>query len=382
MRLFFLQFPKTPYFCFAVAGRGLTERNGAIRQLPPCCGCFHTQGKGVHPTPSFYFTEKRGVNMLIPMLSIHPSRITAYYYSLEHKRGDVKPLLTGSQVRERQNGLLSNQARKRLYQAITALCAITPWHTVYSKKDGKSYRHKLSFITLTLPAHHGMSDKDVNQKILKKFLDNWNKRSPKLLYVWKAEVTDRGTLHYHITCNTYIHYAELRKRWNTQLYKAGVIPKNDIESNNSTDVHSVNKMRNIAAYLTSYITKKDLYTKVLKRWLNRYKQQLSNQTNTHVQLPRNYYKHIKRKPQCQLWSCSKPLLNTKMSDCYQGSEIERELNNNATWCGRMVTTDYFSTCYIKANEWQQSNHIKKAWNQFMTERIRNDKGNRKVYKSF
>lgn len=320
--------------------------------------------------------------MLIPMLSIHPSRITAYYYSTERYSGDVKPRFTGSQVRERHNGLLSNPARKRLYQAITALCAITPWQTVYSKKDGKSYRHKLSFITLTLPANHTLSDKEVNQKVLKKFLDNWNKRSPKLLYIWKAEVTDKGTLHYHITCNTYIHYAELRKRWNTQLYKAGLIEKDRIENNNSTDVHSVNKMRNIAAYLTSYITKKDLYTKPLKRWLKRYKKELSNQTNTHIQLPRNYYKHIKRKPNCQLWSCSKPLLNTKLSDCYQQTDVERELNNNIEWCGRMVTTDYFSTCYIKADEWQKSNAIRKEWNRFMTKRIREDKGNSKVYKQF
>ena len=320
--------------------------------------------------------------MLIPMLSIHPSRITAYFYNTERRSGDVKPHITGAEVRQRSNGLLSHAARKRLYEAIVALTSISQWKTVYSKKDNKHYRFKLNFITLTFPDKVTLTDKELTQKVLKKFLDNWYHRSPKLLYIWKAEVTDRGTLHYHITTNQYIHYLELRKKWNKCLNGAGIIDKDSIETNNSTDVHSVKKVRNLAAYLTAYITKKDVYTKTLKRWLRIYKNAITDKNLECFNLPKNYFKHIKRKPNCQLWSCSKPLLNTKLSDCFQSSEVENELNRNDVWCERMVIADYFSTCYVKVEEWEKSKYIRREWNRFMTDKIRRDKDNPKMYSKF
>lgn len=320
--------------------------------------------------------------MLIPMLSIHPNRITSYFYSTDRCHGDVRPKLQGREVRQHSNGLLSNAAKKRLQNSIVALCSISHWHTVYSKADQKSYRHKLSFITLTLPSTTTMTDNEVKQRILSKFLEAWNKRSPKLLYVWKAEVTDRGTIHFHLTCNTFIHYRELRTRWNKMLYKEGLIDKDRIEPNNSTDVHAIKNIHNIAAYLTSYVAKKDLYTKVLRRWFSIYKVQIQNQAISEIKLPRNYYQHLKRKVNGTIWGCSKALLNTKLSDCFEHTNVSMELSQNKVWCGRMVVADYFSTCYIKPNEWKQSTAIRKAWNEFMTEKIRGEKNNQKMYQKF
>lgn len=317
--------------------------------------------------------------MLIPMLSIHPSRITAYMQSTERYHGVVIQKRVGAEMREYTNGQLSRAARKRLYEAITALCAISNWKTVYSKRDERYYRFKLSFITLTLPINHSLTDKEATQLLLSKFLEAWNRRSVKILYVWKAEVTDNGTIHYHITTNTYIHYQELRERWNKMLCKKGIIDKDRIATNNSTDVHSVKKMRNIAAYLTSYVTKKDLYKKALKRWLKIWRRQLADPNRTEVILPKNYFKNIKRKIECQLWGCSKVLLKTKLSDCFEGTELERELNNNEVLCGRMIVTDYFSTCYVKADEWANTKEIKRAWNKMMTERLKEEKKNNKVH---
>lgn len=318
--------------------------------------------------------------MGVPYISIHPTRITSYWVPDQRVSGVHRPTLTGAQVKERHNGLISAAQKKRLYEAITALVAISQYKTVYSQEEQKSYRFKLNFITLTLPDSCEVEDKIIVKKCLKRFLDAWNKRSPSLLYVWKAECTDRGTLHFHLTTNQFIHYHKLRTKWNKALAKEGIISKADVEKNNSTDVHSVKKIRNIAAYLTAYVCKKDVYSKPLKRWFKLYGKELSNQNRKEVLLPRNYFARLKRKPECSLWSASKALLRTKLNGCYSGTEIERELETTQEWIDRAVTSEYFTTSFIKTEEWLKSKHIRLEWNRWMTERIRADKGYQDIYR--
>lgn len=319
--------------------------------------------------------------MGVPYLSIHPTRITSYWVADNRVSCVHRPLITGKEVRQRHNGLISKAQRKRLHEAITALTAIAQWKTVYSKEKGKYFRFKLNFITLTLPATCKIEDKVIVKKCLKRFLDAWNKRSATLLYIWKAETTDSGTLHFHLTTNCYIHYQELRKKWNKCLHKEGIISKEDVVNNNSTDVHSIKNIKNIAAYLTAYMLKKDTDTKVLRRWKSVYKNALSSDERSVIELPKNYYKRLKRKPECTLWSCSKSLLKTKLTGCYSGTDIERELESTQEWIDRAITSDYFTTSFIKAEEWQRSKHIRIEWNRFMSQRIREEKGNQDIYRN-
>lgn len=318
--------------------------------------------------------------MGVPYLSIHPTRITSYWVADSRVSGVHRPILTGAGVRQRHNGLISAAQKKRLHEAITALVAISQYKTVYSVEEQKSYRFKLNFITLTLPDSCEVEDRVIVKRCLKRFLDAWNKRSPSLLYVWKAECTDKGTLHFHLTTNQFIHYNKLRIKWNKALAKEGIISKADVEKNNSTDVHSVKNIKNIAAYLTAYVCKKDVHSRVLKRWLRIYNRQLADQNRIEVLLPRNYFARLKRKPECSLWSASKPLLRTKLNGCYSGTEIERELETTQEWIDRAVSSDYFTTSFIKMDEWQKSTHIRLEWNKFMTERIRADKGYQDIYR--
>jgi hypothetical protein len=294
-------------------------------------------------------------------------------------RNSYTQKFTGSEVRAQLNGTLSFGQRKRLREAVQALSAIAQWKTLYCKEEGKHYRFKLNLITLTIPSSCKLSDREIIKKCLTPFLKNLTRDNKKLLSIWKAEVTDAGTLHFHITSNIFIHYTKLRLRWNKQLYKAGILEKERIETANSTDVHAVKKVRNLSAYLCAYISKKDLYTKVLHRYFRRYKKQLTNSVTPVFRLPKNYFRHIKRKPQCQLWSCSRALQQTKMSDCYVGTEIEREFFSNKEWELRAVQSDYFLTCYINAGEWRQSMHIRAAWNRFMSSRMREERDNPDIY---
>jgi hypothetical protein len=80
-------------------------------------------------------------------------------------------------------------------------------------------------------------------------------------YVWKAELTKAGTLHYHLTINRFVVYTELKETWNRLLDKAGLLEnfyaKYGHRQPNSIDIHAVKNVRDIEAYLVKYIVKGD-----------------------------------------------------------------------------------------------------------------------------
>lgn len=244
-------------------------------------------------------------------ISIRPDCLclySQYVGDVRHKRVQA---VTGSDVRKRQS-VMSNAAIKRLKNAINILTYTATYKTVWVKASNSYFRYKINFITLTLPSKQQHSDKDIN-KLLSMFLENWSKRRKGLLYVWKAEVQDNGNIHYHITSNAFYNYKRLREDWNRIVDKLGYVQRCRVDNPNSTDVHSVSSIRNIAAYLISYCCKKDLYTKILKRYFKRYGPILRSLKNNVFVLPNNYYKHIKRKVNGSKWGASKCLLGISIS---------------------------------------------------------------------
>ena len=79
-----------------------------------------------------------------------------------------------------------------------------------------------------------------------------------LVYL-KAELQERGQVHYHLTVNSFIHWQEIQNKWNKLQHKAGYLDdfakKHRHYKPNSTDVHSVKNVKDIEAYLVKYICK-------------------------------------------------------------------------------------------------------------------------------
>lgn len=241
---------------------------------------------------------------------------------------------------------LSRKSGKRLKNAIELLIYTSKLKKVYVKATNSVFWYRNNFITLTLPSSCKHDDNYIVNKMLSPFLEAWAKRKPGLLYIWKAEVTDNNTLHFHITSNTFIYYLDLRKRWNKMLEKHGIIEKGS--NPNSTDVHAVDSAKNLAAYLVAYMNKKDLYSKTLKRYFKIYGNQHRITTNNYTTLPRNYFSHIKRKVNCRIWGASKALLGCKYSADYSDTDCRLE------WAklealkrrGEGIATDYCHAFYL------------------------------------
>lgn len=210
----------------------------------------------------------------IPVVQIRPNLILIYPetiwpngYRPHRKQSNLQKYLSEQRKEAKlfdgkaaYSGQLTLHSRKRLQKSINLLVAIASPKRVVAPKTGKKFTFKVNFVTLTLPSAQG---KVLDIEIKKKCIDLWIKamrRKHQLKsYVWRAERQYNGNVHFHITTDTYLPQDDVRNEWNRQLGKFHFIDefhsKHKHRNPNSTDVHAVWKIRNIAAYMVKYMSK-------------------------------------------------------------------------------------------------------------------------------
>lgn len=159
---------------------------------------------------------------------------------------------------------MSLKARKRIEVALQWLLFISKPKRITAADTGKSFSFKINFITLTLPANQQHSDEDIKQVCLKNFLDRMAKTHGLNNYIWRAEAQANGNIHFHLTTDIYVHYNEIRRVWNECCELLGYVSEYEKKwhnrNPNSTDVHSIKHVKNLAAYLSKYISKHREFT--------------------------------------------------------------------------------------------------------------------------
>jgi hypothetical protein len=178
-----------------------------------------------------------------------------------HSRSAAQDNTSRNLLNNKHNGELSQKAKMRMRNALNWLTVSAKAKRVWCKKSFKSFWFKISFITLTVPPQR---EGCLPQKELKSLLHAWLMYAQKYFYlinyVWKVEAHADGRLHIHITSDSFIHYKRLRDSWNGLLKRKGFLDYHNEKYNNynpnSTDIHSVKDLENIAAYLADYMTKK------------------------------------------------------------------------------------------------------------------------------
>lgn len=201
----------------------------------------------------------------IPTMSIKPGLLCFYDQRPNAIRrsklfgDDLKMAPTNN---KKYTGLITPSTAKRLRDCINLLVAQAKWKIVRNPYSGKDYKFKINFITLTLSApQQNVSDKQIKSEMLKPFLRRLRRRAGLRSYVWRAERQKNSRLHFHITADTYVDLNIIRDEWNRQQSKFHFIDyfrsKYDSVWPNSTDVHSVKNIQNLAAYLVKYMAKSD-----------------------------------------------------------------------------------------------------------------------------
>lgn len=158
------------------------------------------------------------------------------------------------------SGRVTTHSQRRIRKAVQILSQKSKWQTVYNPITMSNLTFRLTFITLTIPdLATSLTGKESYKLLLKPFIQTMQRVHGMRDYIWKAELQQRGTIHYHITTNTFINYQHIKKRWNQLLDKAGLMndykAKHGHSNPNSTDVHKVYNDDNIEAYMEKYISK-------------------------------------------------------------------------------------------------------------------------------
>ena len=199
-------------------------------------------------------------SITLPYVSIKPNYLTSYTYFDNTSSNTFKSAFeTVRPESNKQHGLMSVKANRRVRLAIDWMCLMAKNKYVQSDKTENAFTFKLNFITLTLSDKQKHSDNEIKSKLLNQFLIEIKRDYNCSRYLWRAESQSNGRIHFHIVTDVFIPWRALRTRWNRLQEKLGYISsysrrtgKNDP---NSTDIHAIKAIKNLPSYLSKYCSK-------------------------------------------------------------------------------------------------------------------------------
>lgn len=161
-------------------------------------------------------------------------------------------------LQNKSNGKVSKKAQSKISNAINWLALAAKKKRVYHKATNKTYQFKLNLITLTLPdTTERVTESFFKEQLLQPFLSYARKYYQLKNYVWKIELQGNGKVHVHITGDVFIYHTDLRRVWNMQLNRHGLL--NDFEMKfghkapPTEQVKCVRSVKDMAAYMAKYM---------------------------------------------------------------------------------------------------------------------------------
>lgn len=247
----------------------------------------------------------------IDKISIRPDKIVKYsqvikYYNtpeaniayMEKKKTSAKKEDNASVIQmpldNKHNFQLSGKAAGRIKEKVTWLYELARNKTITTSTGKILTSFKMNFITLTLPAKQQHSTAVITSNCLNQFLTELKKTHNLENYVWRLEYQKNGNVHYHIATDCFIEFEYCRAVWNRCIGKLGYIEayhnifaplsfheynarvnkdnstplatiseryamgkRNAWRMPNTVDVRAVSNAKNIAFYISKYITKQE-----------------------------------------------------------------------------------------------------------------------------
>lgn len=191
-------------------------------------------------------------------------------------------------------GVLSDGSKKKIKKYVGLWVDSLEAKKFMSRKTNEWLRSQITFCTLTLPATQMHTDKEIKRDLLNHFLISIKRKEKNNTSLWVSEKQENGNIHFHILFEKFIAWQSIRSTWNGILEPHGYIEnyrhnqkhyhRNGFQVNeklidkwsaenqykaylkgcaenwsnpNSTDIHSLEKIKNVASYITKYLTKGD-----------------------------------------------------------------------------------------------------------------------------
>ena len=252
-----------------------------------------------------------------PCFSLGPNTISFYQVPIPDqfnpKKRNVQQKFDLSETNNFDS--LSNASIRKLVNYINWFCEQAKFKSL--QKDGfrKGIFYKLGFLTLDLPFQQHHDDVTIKHDLLNQFIVEIKNKWFVKNYIWRAEKQNNGNIHFHIIIDRFVDYSWIRNTWNricdkldyVQLFAASQQKKFEFgftysdddynylkkklkgkkeyfkysqsdldkfiidtlhhryldgkktgwQNPNSTDIHSIKKIRNVGSYLAKYCAKKE-----------------------------------------------------------------------------------------------------------------------------
>lgn len=346
---------------------------------------------------------------LIPTISIHPGQINLYnevhwhphkpHRERTNQRNEIVTHGAEHLINSKRSaqGNVSSIAKRKMTKAVNYMLFVTNDKTVTNQYTGKNFKFKIAFATLTLPSKQIHSDNEIKAKCLNQILIELKKYHHVKNYIWRAEKQRNGNIHFHILVDKFIPHQELRDRWNRIVNKLGYVDtyRNEMQSwhrdgfrvrknllrtwplrkqksayergarthwnsPNSTDIHSVHKIRDLKSYITKYVTKNEIKEFALR--IEKLKELRKNNSGVQNKVPGAKRKELiqkkrnrqlaakKMKQSGRIWGCNVELSNLKGAQANIDWQINDELEELAANENIKVLEDkYFTIIFFDSS---------------------------------
>ncbi len=252
-------------------------------------------------------------------------------------------------------GLISFKAKKRLNSAVDWMLAQSDPKRYYSKEHKRHFSFRLNFLTLTLSSAQIHSDNEIKQRLLNNFLTQLRQKWGVRNYIWKAEAQLNGNIHFHIVCDKFIPWWQLRQCWNRIQNNLGYVDRfaevHGHHDPNSTDVHKLKKILNLGAYFVAELTKQSkgcLYTPI--KQVDGKFQPIFNPVDIELN-PISDFKAY-RVIQGKIWGLSTSLSRIRAATLVIYGRVEREMNLIISrFKDRHFSSDWFHVVNVPVKQW-------------------------------
>jgi len=286
--------------------------------------------------------------------------------------GNLSPYVsekkTITQTNKRENSI-SKKSQSRIRNYVNLLLDTAIEKEIYSRKENKRFIYKIGFCTLTIPPEFDADDKTIHYKIFKPFLRVLQDKYELAEYIWKAETQENGNLHYHLTVNQWLHWYIINREWRKQIQKHGYDYGTEKRKRAATEIHSVKKVKNLAAYLSKYLCKNDEWKKETPKEITMKYETMKKENEPTENFIREHNQWRKRIPDIKLWDCSTSLKKEKLT-LRNILETEKEMIKDfAAIITDEIQKDFFSLLIYDNEAMKQTKTLGKIWKDYI-DRIR------------
>lgn len=206
------------------------------------------------------------MSVKIPYLQVRNNCLI--YYELPSVR---PPSNRSVKIKGAYSGKITSGASKRIGKAIDILVQQTPSRYIWNPVSRSYHNFSLNFVTLTIARSKPLPASEAYKNLLKPFIRKL-RVGHNLSYVWKAEFQQNttyhgkakkygGQLHYHLVTDVFYPWTFIRSTWNNLQRKNGYLKEYALKYKsydpNSTDIHSLQAVGDVAAYLRKYMDKQN-----------------------------------------------------------------------------------------------------------------------------